>query len=46
MSIDIKDFVPQLPDAQVDIQVRVSARLNVTTARQKVSGGVFPVHDN
>jgi hypothetical protein len=45
MSIDIKDFVPQLPDAQVDIQVHGSARLNVTpfTARQKV-GGVIVSH--
>ncbi|MBN1874585.1 MAG: hypothetical protein JXA33_10180 [Anaerolineae bacterium] len=45
MSIEIRDLVPKLPDAQVDIHVHVSARLNITpfTARQKV-GGVILSH--
>lgn len=40
MSIEVQDLIPELPTAQVDIHVHVSAQLNITpfVARQKVGG--------
>ena len=42
-AVELKDLLPQIRSAQVDIQVHVSVTLNITpfVARQKVSGLVL-----